>query len=454
MIQMILPFPLKMLRLLLLLTFIIYLPVAIFKSDLFLFLLDLFVIFGVLVAVQSKNWKISLSKNSGIYALFLFYLISVFVAFFLQSDITDPSAIKKLRNLIFGVGVFIISSTYITDRVRLHALLRTILWGTLLAGLYGYRQIFFGFWDFELDRLALMGGSLQEMEVLERFRVTSTFGDPLLCGFVMMTAVFVYFASRYMNLVPVITRVSHPLGLIIILSVLVSSLTRAPLLGLVCGMAVVAVFSFQLTPKRLLRGAYFLLLIVLGISAITVIVESGLLADSNNYLIKMLNSALGSVWSLTQLFVSSETSSNYFLVGQSRDHRSEAWGKGLDYLMAHPFGAGLSDVTMFDFSTGDTGILKIALLVGVPGAIAMLAILALVFVKGACQVIFSVATQEKKIAVQFLGLWVAILVTNGISSMLDGSVASILIWTAAGITINLKRIFATNKKEASSSVPI
>ena len=436
-----------MLRLLLFLTFVIYLPVVIFKSDSFLLLLDLVVIFGTVVTVSSKKWIISLSKNSSIYAFFIFYIISVFLAFFLQSDISDFSALKNLRNLIFGVGVFIISSTYITDKVGLHALLRTILWGSLLVGLYGYRQMFFGYWDFELDRLALMGSSLKEMDVLERFRITSTFGDPLLCGFVMMVAVFVYLASRNMNLAPVITRAAHPMGLIIILGVLASSLTRAPLLGLACGMVVVVAFNFQLTPKRLLRGAFFLLLIILCISAITLIVESSLLADSNNYFIKVLNSALGSVWSLTQLFVSSETSSNYFLVEQSRDQRSEAWGKGLDYLMAHPFGSGLSDITIFDFSMGDTGILKIALLVGVPGALAMLAILVLVFIIGAYQVIFLVAIEEKKIAVLFLGLWVSILVTNGITSILDGSVASILIWTAAGININLSRIFAIKKRK-------
>jgi hypothetical protein len=269
----------------------------------------------------------------------------------------------------------------------------------------------------------------------------------------MMVAVFAYLASRQMNLVSVVTRVLHPLGLIIILGVLISSLTRAPLLGLMCGMTIIAIFSIQLKVKQLIKVAFYILLIILCISAISLIVERGILADSNNYYIKMLDSTLSSIWSLTQLFVGTGSSSNSFLVDQSRDQRLEAWEKGLGFLMANPFGAGLSDVTMFDFSMGDTGILKIALLVGVPGAFALLAILVLVLTKGVFQVIFFVATKEKKAAVVFLGLWISILVTNGISSIFDGSVASILIWTTAGIIINIKRIFAINNKEASRNVP-
>ena len=446
---MILPFPLKMLRLLLLLTFIIYLPVSIFKSDLFLVLLDLVVLFGMAATVQSKNWKISILQHFDIYAFFLFYIICVFAAFFLQSNISDFPALKNLRNLIFGVGIFIISSTYVTDEVRLHALLKIILWGSLLAGLYGYRQIFFGYFNFELDRLALMGGSLKEMDVLERYRITSTYGDPLLCGLFMMVAAFVYLASRHMNLVPVITRVLHPLGLIIILSVLVGSLTRAPLLGFGCGMMIVAVFNLKLTPKRFFRSAIFLLLIVLGILAIILIVENGLLDDSDNHLINVLNSAVNSAWSLTQLFVNTGTSDDSFLVEQSRDQRSEAWGKGLDYLMQHPFGVGLSGDTMLGFSLGDVGILKIFLLVGVPAGLAMISILGLVLAKGIGQVVYSLSPEGREMAVLFLGLWVAILVSAGISSILDGSVASILIWTVAGIIISLRQIFPAKKYSAA-----
>jgi hypothetical protein len=445
------PFPLKVLRLLLLLTFIIYLPVSIFRSDLFLVLLDLVALLGVAAAVKSKNWKISISNHFCIYALFLFYIICVFVAFFLQSDITDFSALKNLRNLIFGAGVFIISSTYITNKERLYALLRIILWGTLLTSLYGYRQILFGYFDYEFERLALMGGALKEMDALERFRITSTFGDPLLCGYFMMVGVFVYLASRQMNLVPVISRALHPLGLIIILGILVSSLTRAPLLGFVCGMVTVAVFNFQPTPKWIFRSVIYLVLIVLGISLIIFTIENGLLTGFNNHLIRVLNSALSSAWSLTQLFVERGTSNDPFLVEKSRDARLEAWGEGLDYLMAHPFGVGLSDSTIFDFSIWDVGVLKIFLLVGVPGGVAMLSILALVLAKSIGQVVHSFSSEGKEIAVLFLGLWVAIMVTNGISYILGGSVASILIWTVAGMTLNLRQVFPAKKEEIKSS---
>ena len=435
------PFPFRLLRLLLLLTYFIYLPIALFKSDLFIVLLDLVLILGVAITVTSKNWKTSLSQHSVIYVFLVFYVISAIAAFFLQSDITDFSALKTLRNLIFGAGVFVISSTYVTDKAKLGALLKTFLWGSLLAALYGYRQLFFGFFNFELDRLALMGSSLQEMETLGRSRITATFGDPLLCGFFMMAGVFVYFASRHMNLVPFVTRTLHPLGPILILGVLVGSLTRAPLLGLACGMALVFFADFRPTRKWLLGRTLFLLLVFLGIWVITLTVENGWLADSDSDLIKALNSAFSSVWSLTQLFASTETSSNWFLVEQSRDQRIVAWGKGLDYLTSHPLGIGLSDPTIFDFSLGDVGILKILLLVGVLGGLAMLSTLSLVLAKGVDNIVNSLAPEGKEIGVLFLGLWVAILATNGISCLLDGSVASILIWTIAGIIINLKQIF-------------
>ena len=428
----------------------VYLPVAYFRSDMFLFALDALLAIGVITTISTRAWPKFVAKHWVANLLFLFYLGWVLVSFAGSQYFFDLSSLKALRNLIFGFGVFMISSTFLTTRKRVHALLNLLLLCSLFTALYGARQLAFGFWDFELDRLALMGASLQEMQTLDRARITSTFGDPLTFGFFMMIGVFVCWARWEEKHTTVVSGVVHLLYALILVTSLVLSLTRAPLLGLACGAVIVAGLNWRLTLRNIRKAAYFTASTAVGIAAINAVVENNLLSGYDAGIIKVTNAAFESIWSLLQLFVDQVESDTYFLVGQSRDARTNAWSEGLRYLVRHPFGAGLSNSETFSFSPGDVGILKLGLQIGIIGVGTMIAILALVFAKG-LQGFYKLSVMDRKKASIFLGAWVAISATAGISSMLDGAAVAVVIWAFAGVILNLEEIFVGHRAWPSSS---
>lgn len=422
-------------------TYVVYIAVSFFRTENFLFALDALLVVAVLYALMSRAFAERTVAHGYLLLLLTLYVGSVLFAWVVLSPPGELASLKTLRNLLYCAGVFIVTLTYVTDRARLASLVRLMAMLSVFSAFYGLRQAVFGFWGFELDRLALMGSSLQEMLTLGRARLTSTFGDPLLCGFFMMAGLFLFRARWYVCDLSAWAKRFYQVGAFATFAVLVASLTRAPLLGFAVGVVAVLATDFRLTRRSLARIGWAVIAGLIFLGAVVWVVESGMLAGSENPVIRFLDTGLSSVWSLIVLFSAGGDESTYFLVGQSRDQRLAAWTAGIAYLSSYPLGAGFSNAGLFGFSLGDAGLLQVALLIGVPGATAYLTIIAMVFFRGYGHLRRTERTDHRRAISALLGLWIAILVTTGISSLATTSVASVITWLVAGALVNVRRIF-------------
>ena len=423
--------------------FFIYIPISILKTDLFLFSLDLTLLVCLLFTIFNEKVNSKLFGGKSLVMIFvLIYVISVLCRFCMDLLKFNLQMITVVRNLLFGMGVFVVASIWIDKQKRIDYITKIYVWGGILTAIYGIRQLLFGFMQFELDRLALMGSSLKEMNVLNRVRITSSFGDPLLFGFYMMICTLFYFLARKRGIENIITRKWHPWTLILIFISLIFSLTRAPLLGLFCGAIFIFLFGFRLRKKTIATIFKFLAGVALLILGIDLLVTSKVLALSDNSFLQSINNGAESFWSLTQLvFGDQKDETTYFLINQSKDARSNSWSIGYSYLLSNPFGAGLTDRSDFTFSIGDTGILSLGLQIGFIGLISMIILIFMVGIYSWFAIKSVPNWNFRSQSYFFLGMWVSIIITGTISSILDSSVMSIVVWTIAAILLNQRKIY-------------
>lgn len=432
--------------------YVIYIAVSFFRSENFLFLLDALLAVAVFFAVTSRSFARHTLQHGVVLLTVAAYIITVLIAWLALSDAGTVEALKVLRNLLYCVGVFVVALTYVTNRERLERLVQVMAFLTVLAAFYGLRQAIFGYWGFELERLAKMGSSLGELLTLGRARLTSTFGDPLLCGFYMMAGLFVLRAKRNMTAMPLTKRLGYAIGGMATFIVLVATLTRAPLLGFFVGAGLVFALEFQLTWRNLRRLLTLAGVVVFGAGGVTWVFSSGLLADSESAALRFLDAGFSSVWSLLVLFAEANDEDTYFLVGQSRDQRLVAWGLGLRFLGDNPLGAGFTSNGMFPFALGDTGLLQVALLIGIPGGLAFLAMLALPLFAGWRQLRRTVERRDRQVLAAFLGFWIAFGITTGISSLSTSSAVAIVAWLFGAVLVNARLIFGRPKASAETGV--
>jgi hypothetical protein len=445
------PLPVKLLYILLALPFVIYIPISFFHSAVFLLVLDLCLMLALLLTMMNmKAIKRVFAGRASLFFFIVLYVISILTSLLSDLFSMDVKMLTIVRNLLFGIVVFVISSIWINTQRRVDIIINILLWGSFFAALYGIRQLLFGFTEFELDRLSMMGSSLAEMETLGRIRITSTFGDPLTFAFFMMIGVFVYFIARSRKISNIITRNTHPFIVLIIFLALVLSLTRAPLLGLICGAVIFLILKFKRTRKDLVLYIIILIFIILGVVGLYSFVTFKVFADSNSSTLVAIHNAASSFWSLFQMSMGSEIDPDtYFLVAQSKDDRAIAWHEGLSFLYSNPLGGGLSNISKYSFVVGDVGILSLGLKIGIVGMIAMISIFLLIGVRAWFDIRRIPQLSARNQGYVFISIWIAIIVTNGISSLIDSSVNAIVIWTIAGILVNQKRIYMSGTKQPS-----
>ncbi len=437
------PLTVKLIYFLVTAPFFIYIPISILKTDLFLFSLDLALLVCLLFTIFNEKVNGKLFGGKVVIMFFvLIYVLSVIGRLGMDFLNFNMQMITVVRNLLFGMGVFVVTSVWIDKQNRIDFITKIYVWGGILAAIYGIRQLLFGFMQFELDRLALMGSSLNEMNLLNRVRITSSFGDPLLFGFYMMICILFYFLARKRGIASTITRKLHPWSLILIFTGLIFSLTRAPLLGLFCGALLIFLLGFKLRKKTIATMFKVLVIVILLVGGIDLLVTSKVLATSDNSFLQSINKGAESIWSLTQLvFGDQGDEATYFLIHQSKDARSYSWGLGYSYLLSNPFGAGLTDRTDFTFSIGDTGILSLGLQIGVIGLISMVILVFMVGIYSWFGIRSLPNWNFRSQSYFFLGMWFAIIITGTISSILDSSVMAIVVWTIAAILLNQRRVY-------------
>jgi hypothetical protein len=433
---------LRALRVLVASTYVVYIAVSFFRSENFLFALDAVLGVAFIFAITSRAFAERTATRGYLLLLMALYASCVTYAWLALSARSEIESLKAVRNLLYFEAVFIVGLTYVSSRERVNAFIRLVAMLTVLSGLYGLRQAIFGYWGFELERLALMGRSLQEMMILGRARLSASFGDPLLSGVFMMVGLFVIRARWSLGMESTRVRRFYAFGAVLAFLVLVASLTRAPLLGFAVGAVTALIVEFRLNRRSLIRIAMLALGGLAFMGLIIWIFESGWLAHTTNPILQYLDAGVSSVWSLIALFFGGASADdNYFLVSQSKDMRALAWSQGLEFLATNPMGAGFTNSDLFGFALGDTGLLQVALVTGIPGVLTFVAILGMVFLRGWKQARRAKRAADRRILAALLGAWIGFIVTTSISNIATSSVASVLTWLLAAVLVNSKQIF-------------
>lgn len=443
------PVALRMMKILLIVPFFIYLPISFFRVDAFLFILDVALTIGMVVTItdpQKTPWIFG-GKRTVLFFVAL-YIAAIAIRTLLDITALSVAMLTSLRNILFGMQVLIVSSAWINTQRRVDMVMKILVLGAFFTALWGIRQLVFGFLDFELERLNKMGASLREMEFMGRKRISSTFGDPLTFSFFLMIGVLAYTYVRKRKQLLWLTKTLHPWSILIIFAALVLTLTRAPLLGLMVGATTYTLLSLRITKRLLIIFGCVIVGVALMVVGLNWLVESRILADSDSDGLRAIHGGLESFWTLFQLAKGDEIDPQmYFLVNQSKDARSNAWGEGVNFLLTHPQGAGFSGETVFDFAITDVGILREGLELGVLGIISIIGVFIAI---GLCA--FADCTRIPDFEVRkrgyfFIASWVAIFVVCGISSIIETSVIAIVIWSIGGIMLNLKKIYNSELKE-------
>lgn len=429
------------------LVFFIYILVSYFRTDAFLILFDIFMLVGVINCIATRKFYETIIKQRVVFSLCAIYFIALLFGIIVETDGVKQESIVAFRNLIFPVGVLLLSSTYINTITNFKKLMTVIVVSSVICSIYGFKQILFGYHDFELERISLMGATLREIETLDRFRIVSTFGDPLTFGVVLLISLYCAKILGCLNKPKLSYKIKMNFSIFVLFASLIMTLSRAPLLGFFVGL----LFSKLLCQLSFRRAISRLVLYcIAGISTfflLSAVVENNILVEYDVPLIGVINSGIESFWSLFSLGVEDVSSDQYFIIAQSRDSRANSWIDGLDYLVHNPFGAGLSIGYPFAFSVGDVGILKLGLQTGFMGltimALMTVYILAVVIkYSNNCKLSTSI-----EVCNSLVGMWLGLIVTACISSIHDSVVIEILVWSLAGSMLNINSILRIDHKK-------
>jgi hypothetical protein len=239
----------------------------------------------------------------------------------------------------------------------------------------------------------------------------------------------------------------HPFFLIILIITILLTLTRAPLIGMICGIVMYLVLTFKATKKYIISYVSILIFVGICIFGLNIIVDSELLSNTSNSGVVVIRNGLESLWSLFQFSMGDEIDDKvYFLVKQSQDSRFISWQEGLLYLISNPFGGGFIDRSYFTFSLEDVGILSIGLQIGIFGLIAIIFIFLSIGMQAWVDIRRISKSLHKRQGYLLLSVWLSIFVTGGITLILETSVIATVIWTLAGILVNQKHICTSGGK--------
>lgn len=443
------PLAIWVMKTLLILPYVIYVPISVFRTDVFLFILDILLFLGMLVTIMdTERAKWIFGGKKTVLVFVSIYVLAIILRAVVDLTSVSIQMITALRNLFFGMQILIVSSAWINTQKRVDMVMKILVLGAFFTAIWGIRQLVFGFMGYELERLGKMGSSLREMEFMGRKRISSGFGDPLTFSFFLMMGLFAYSHVRKRKQLLWFTKTLHPWSVMVIFIALVLTLTRAPLLGLMVGAIVYMAFSLRITKKLITNVALVALGLVLLVLGLNWLVESRVLADSESDGLRAIHGGLESFWTLFQLMNSEEmTPEMYFLVNQSKDARSNAWAEGVSYLLSHPWGVGFTGNTSFTFSIGDVGILRQGLEIGIIGITSIVFLFITIALNGFADTKCIPNFEKRKQGYFFIAIWVSIFVVCGISAIIETSVIAIVIWTIGGILLNQKKIYNSEIKE-------
>jgi hypothetical protein len=451
------PLPVLALYALFAIGFVIYVPVALFRSTIFLLAQDALLLLALVSTLGTSADKRRAFGGDGLVLFFIVtYCVSVLPAVVQDDPLAPSSTIQALRSLLFGVIVLYLASVWLTTQQRVDTLVRIVVAGSIFAVLYALRQLVFGLLPFELERLAQMGSGLDEIDKLGRTRIPSSFGDPATFSFMMMLGVVLYLYSNARNLLPTLARARY-LVLSLLLLGLGVTLTRAPMLGLGIALACIVATSSRLSVNLLIKWMGAALGVVVLVLVVDGIVSSGVLAQSDAPWARSLDNVLQAVWTLIPAFVTGEVTEQLDkLRNVSANSRADSWAEGFRFLLRHPFGGGPGAVTenaggLLQFAPVDVGILRYGLELGWLGLIGMVGTWFAVFLAGLRKLLRVPDPATRTLGRYLLAMWLAIGAAQAVTSFLHTELLSVLVWSFGGVLLNLDRI---SNQQASVFDPV
>lgn len=427
-------------------SFVIYMPVALLKSDYPLLIQD--VLLGIALmqtfGLRRKEPLRLLGDSRIVTVSLVLYVGAVLLALISENIVSFTSAIYGLRTLLFGIGFLILSSVWMNSARAIDGFLRIYVLGALFAALFGLRQFFFGLLPFELEHLATKGATLGEMLYLGRIRIPSSFLDPVAFGFVMLTALFMLPSARSRLLSRRVMQRGHFLVLGLLLFGLVSSLSRGALVALVVGVA----FLYLKRRRRVLAILGRILLAVAVVLALNYVAISVDFAQSDNAVVRNIGGVVDSVWSIFPLISPKSLSyQQQVLRTLSVEYRLRYANEVFAFLMSHPLGGGVGTLTTrqsryTELPSGDIGYLRLATETGWPGLLTFLGFFFSIPLVAYQKLRLVSDNYSVILGHQFIGLWVAYATALLSYAYLETEALSAIVWTIGGILLNLDVIAA------------
>jgi hypothetical protein len=415
-------------------SFFVYIGIAYFSNQ---FLMLPYALIPFLLIFSKSKHKKSIENNFILFSMFFLYSASILINL-VTGSLGEAGIILSINFLIF-ILVFLAFSSTIYSKEKLLSFLNIYLYGLTCALAYGVFQIIFGYRDFELKSIERMGSLLIEFEKMGRFRVTSTFVDPLLSSFTFCIGFFICWLKIAIINIEKNER-NNIFALKILacasLALMASTLTRAPMLGFVVGV-IGSLLTYYSRNFNSLIKIICISLVTLPIANFLVesAVESGLINNPD---------ILKTVLSIKSIFrVVDPSDESYFLIGQSRDHRMNAIGVAFEYMIENfgNYGDSVINPSLLNISFVDIGLLKIGVISGLITYILLEIIYFYLLWK-----IYLISIQEddsryRLIASITFGLWLSIIVAINISDISLGIMPSVFIWMIGAIIYNFKIIF-------------
>lgn len=447
------PVPVQLLFWLFAIEFVIYIPVALLRTSALLLLQDALLVLALVTTLAYREPKRLFGGSVGVLVCAALFVTCIVPGVAIDHPESGYSTLQGIRSLVFGIAVLIATSLWMSTVQRVDRYVTIFVIGALFAAVYALRQVVFGLLPFELDRLALMGSSLGEIDKLGRVRIPSSFGDPATFAFVTMVGVMLFLLARQLGSLPTLTRRLAWPSLALLAVGLGVTLTRTPLMALVAGVGVVVLSSGRLNFKWVLRIGALAVAGVAAIYGINYLVVNETLAQSNVEWVKSVNNVLSSAWTLIPAFVSGDVGRELdTLRGLSTQSRLDGWTEGLTYLLLHPLGGGLGAMTEgggndISFSPIDVGVLRYGLELGWLGMFAMIGLWLAVLVAGLRKYLRISQPRTRTIGRYLMATWVAVGVAECITSFFHTELIAIVVWTLGGIILNLDKI--ANSEAAS-----
>lgn len=426
--------------------FVIYVPVALLRSTLPLLLLDATLFLALVLTLGGKHSRRLFGGSAAIVVLVALFALTTLPAVLIDRPASTASTLQGLRSVLLGMLAFMLASAWLDTGLRADRYLRIFTFGGLFVALYGLRQIIFGLLPFEQERLALMGSSGRELDLLDRVRIPSTFGDPATYGFFGMLAVLLFFVAKRRGALPAwLLRVEKPALLLLFVGI-GSTLTRAPMLGLACALIWLLVTSTGFGVRWIAKMAIICGVGFAGLLTLNYIVTNNVLADSETPWVRSANNALASAWTLVPMALSGEGSQGLErLRSGSADDRRDAWREGIEFLDSHPLGGGIGQMTEggadeIKFSPVDVGFLRFGLELGWLGMFAMVSLWVSVLVVGVSKWMRVPDGRTRQLGRGLLAAWIAIGAAQAVTSFLHTELIAVAVWSIAAMLLNLDRI--------------